>query len=186
MADAVIKALQDYSPCGEDSFLFDANVWITLCFPIGEEPAYREYSSFMQKVIVRKAQILLPLITTSEIINRIVRREYKIVLRQTNKSEKEFDFKRDFRPSEKCRDLLNNIYATFKSEIFSISQRINDYYEEFDISALFNDSIAKDFNDACISALACKYDCALVTNDSDFKSANGDITILTANKKMLK
>ncbi len=165
-----------YTPKVADRFLFDNNIWMYLYCPIGgyNDHVSEKYSDFFGKILDVGAKIYVPSIILSEFYNSYVRLDFNI---WRNKEEK--DFKRDYRPLDRFKEISEVVINSIESRILGIAEKINDSFDEINLDQLTKNIGSLDFNDSLLVELATKNKLKLVTHDKDFLDANAEIDIVT-------
>ena len=178
-----VANLKNYNPTKGKIFLFDANIWIALCWPDYQHFSTNHsdlISTFLDKCIKMKCKILLPSIVVSEIINRIFRNEHKLY----SQNNHPLNYK-DFRKTTAATDVIKDIRTVFLSQLIRLEERgviekIEDSFFEFSISTALEQLNQIDFNDLLILEICKKQDIYLVTNDSDLLKMKETIPMLTS------
>lgn len=176
-------SLKGYNPIKGKEFLFDANIWLPLCWPEwnkGHHEQTKILSLFLDKCIRAKCKILLPAVIVSEIINRIYRDEWD----SYGKMHGEIKYK-EFRKTEDAKNITTDIQQVFISQLIKLQEqgiveKVEDNFSEFNISQAIQNLNQRDFNDSIILQICESHDVCLVTDDSDLLKASDTITILTA------
>jgi predicted nucleic acid-binding protein len=177
------RDLAAYHFTSTDRLAIDTNVWLYL-FPPDEKlnktsANIQKYVQSFQRIVKAKAKILIDAGTLSEYINRYARLEYN-VHNQTAPQEKRYpDFKK-FRQSSYYKPIAEKI-AYIAGKILARCECIDTPFSQYGITKVLDDySKAKcDFNDSLLLEICKACQCNLITNDSDFRSIDGDIDILT-------
>lgn len=176
--------ISTYQPNQNDKFFFDANIWMYLYCPLGNyrRKTIKEYDGFLKKAIQSKSSILISSLVLSEFFNSWVRLDFNIL----NKSNS-LKFKTDYRNTKLYENQVLNIKTVVIKHIMQIAKRIDDKFANISIDELFKEIEKSDLNDNYHLAMANLENFKIVTDDSDFAfPRKNSITILTANKKMLK
>lgn len=155
-----------YKISQNEKVFIDTNILIYLFSPDFVSSNYDDkerYSKILDLLLEKKAQLYISSVVVSEFINRILRIDYR-------KHEGEYpDFKKDYRPSEQCKNTLRLILNQLK-KILKISHKINDDFNGFDVLDWYakDSNNDLDFNDLHIAYIIDKNNLKLLTNDSDF------------------
>lgn len=163
-----------------DSLFVDTNVWYYLHGPQGKtDDRVATYSTGLRRILAARSKIYIDVLVVSEFINRYARFWHNI--------RSAGDPTRDFKAFRKSREFVP-IAADIANAIRRILQqceRTGSEFERLDFSILLQDfeSRCPDFNDQVIAQLCSSKGLKLVTDDADFREF--DITILTANKRLL-
>ncbi len=192
MSDYSIAKLTDFDLTDppKKKFLLDANIWINVIRSSNKNKEkaelYREF--FFELVDCKGANIILPALVVSEVMNRLLREIYlkKFIERIGAKEPLDSKFyKEQFRPSNEYRSGCMLIADEFKTYLQSLELK-ND---EFGKSIKYKHVLSKfdfglDFNDSFLYYLAKKNNYIIVTDDGDFCVKGVDV--LTLNKELLK
>lgn len=176
--------IRTYKPKSSDKFLFDTNVLVLLfngLNPAAEDIRSEVYSDFMDKIIKSDATIYLTSLNLAEFVNVLITREYRI--KKGNRSEDEYQKKRDFRNSNDYIYAIGEIKPIIRQMLNSFT-KLSDNFEELAIDDLTND-IKIDFNDEYFNYLCNYNDIKIITDDVDYSLLNSPLEVITANKKML-
>ncbi len=151
-----------------ETFFFDANIWIYLYAPLSEfdKDKQEKYSSLLEKIMTRQAQIVINNMIVSEIANVIIRDRFK-----KYKQEKSIEIKfKEFWETDECKKAVKEI----KSIIYLILelpniQQISDNFNSLNLKDEIDDYYGVlDFNDTSIVNLCKKNNYNLVSADRDF------------------
>ncbi len=166
--------LQDFSHLKSRNIFVDANVLIYLFWPTGQHSFEKRYARTFQKLLKQENKLFVDFLVISEVINRVVRIEYK----KLNPDQK---FK-DFRNSQKGKNVLEDISIIVK---YNILNRFNVIEKSFDKQNIEHFLIVDelDFVDKAIVSICVENNLVLLTNDRDFK--NSGLDILTGNPHIL-
>lgn len=169
--------ISTYTPKSTDTFFFDNNVWMYLYCPLGNHnPRYQTiYSDLFGKIMSVGAKIYVSSLVLSEFYNSYSRLDFNIWRNGETK-----DFKRDYRPTQRFKDISQTIILSIESRILGIADRIDDEFSTMNIEDISAKCEELDFNDSYYVELVKKYDCKLVTNDRDFLNVSDSIDIITA------
>ncbi len=168
--------LQDFTQLPDRNIFVDANILIYLFWPTGQHAYESNYAQVFNALRKQKNCLCIDFLIISEVVNRVLRTEYeKIDLQKTLK------FK-DFRNSQKGKDVLKDIYLIIKNNILNHFKVIGKSFNKSDIeSFLMVDEL--DFVDKAIVSICSENNLVLLTNDRDFKNCGLDI--LTGNPHIL-
>ncbi len=160
--------VSDYTVKPTETFFFDTNVWIYLYAPVSEfdkEKQY-EYSSLLEEIISRNAQIVINNLVIAEISNVLVRNRYKKYL---EKNTTTINYKAFWRTSE-CKDVIEEIKIIIKSILETPNiQQIPDSFNSINLeTSLYTYYGTLDYNDAFIIHLCKTQNYMLVSTDKDF------------------
>ncbi|MEH6989613.1 type II toxin-antitoxin system VapC family toxin [Cytobacillus firmus] len=175
--------ISKYEPTEEDSFFFDANIWMHLFCSVGDysHRNVNAYNSFFQKVLEANSKIYTTSMVLSEFFNAYCKVEYHIT--RGNKSLSEYSYKHNFRRSQEFEDLMGLIQNIVKNRILKNTSRLNDNFENINIDLLFNEPKDFDFNDQYFLEICKNHSICILTHDKDFlKNTNHDVIILTNHK----
>jgi len=177
-----VYRINKYRFSSTDALLFDANIWLFIYGPQNNlSPRFRAiYSSALGRICSAKGQIFIDVLVLSEFINTYARFAYNKLPLATKPS----DYK-TFRNSTAFKPVGQRI-ARESRKILVKCQRIESSFESVNLESLLSDYAAgcADFNDQILAELCRKNNLKLVTHDADF--SDSDLTILTANTKLLK
>ena len=175
-----------YQPVDTECYLLDANVWISLCCPMGnhEKQKSATYSSFLKAAINNKAKIVICSMVLSEVINTWFRIEFNILRQKDPRIYS--DYKRDFRGRDIYKAVAEEIKTGISGQILKFASPIDDGFTQANLKAMLSGIAETDFNDICHAELSSREKLVFVTNDRDFAFIGADIKILTANIKMLR
>ena len=174
-----------YNPNENDKLFFDANIWMYLFCPIGgyKRDAVKKYSGLLKRVIQSRASIFISSLVLSEFFNAYTRLEFNILKRKDSASYQ--DFKKDFRKTDRYKELVTSIKTIIKTKILVLSKRISDKFEDIDLDKVFENIEEADFNDNYYKTLLSGEGIKIVTNDYDFGKVDDAISVITANPKLL-
>jgi predicted nucleic acid-binding protein len=161
---------------------FDANVFIYLFWPTGENRWIHSYSRLYKELLKQGNAIVTDFLVISEIINRMHRIEHGNYLNRNQLSNQDFKYKQ-YRDSDTGKQDLSDIFSVVQHEILDNFTILGKSFGKQDIAEFM--VIGKlDFNDKAIESICRDNDCVLVTNDADFSET--DIDILSANPRLLR
>jgi predicted nucleic acid-binding protein len=179
---AEIHDAQSYTFYSQDQILFDANVWLYLEGPFGQDQRRVEaYSGLLELILARRNVLVTTPLVMSEFVNRYARLHYNTWAHRRSKSFKEF------------RSNSNPAYKAVQEGLDQACQTILGFceravcditLEEMKADLATFASGSHDFNDLLLARLCRKESLILVTHDADFASLDG-LTIVTANRKLL-
>lgn len=137
----------------------------------------RAYSALFQQIISARATIFTSSLIISEYINRSLRLHFNLWRKSPECRVLSPDFKKDFRPTKKCSEVL---MATLSSvtDILKKAERRPDDFNAIDINKILS-SKDIDFNDAYYAELCHRNKLILVTDDQDFFNIDTPVHILT-------
>jgi len=179
--------INNYTPLKSDKFFFDANIWMYLFCPLGnyQKEQIEKYDSFLKKALQAKSSIFVCSLILSEFFNSYTHLEFNI-LKEKHSSEYK-NFKKDFKPTEIYKKLVNQIVTIVKTKILKLSERVDDGFENMNLDDLFSNIEVSDFNDNYYFIMAAAKKFTIVTNDYDFiSSKKAVVPVLTANYKLLR
>lgn len=155
---------------------FDANVLIYIFFSSGRYHWEENYARAYGHLLESKLELCFDFLVISEIVNRAHRIAYDIYCSTTGRDKNNYKYK-EFRNSSNGKDSLKDIYITIEDDILANFTVLENAISYDDIK---NYLIVEplDFVDKAILQCCKKYDCVLITNDSDYKDS--DIDILTS------
>lgn len=168
---------------------FDANVWLSLYAPPSDENNYwkNEYSKVLSQIVNNNAPVLIDATVISEYINRYCRIEFQAYEEYANPLSKRTFKEFRIQDSNTYKPIAESA-AECVREMLELPgiKRINDDFAVRDVQALLRDfSMGEsDWNDLQIADLCRHNDCALLTNDADFRDC--DIEVLTCNNRLLR
>lgn len=166
---------------GDRKVFFDANVLIYIFWPSGAYHWESYYSSAFGKLLRQNNELLVDFIVISEIVNRAHRLEYDKHLASNGFLKSTLTYKQ-YRNSEDGQSALADIYLIVETNILSKFTVIGKAFTKEDIQSFLTVE-PLDFSDKGI-LLTCKENaCVLLTNDTDYKTA--DIDILSSNPVIL-
>lgn len=180
MKKVIQKAVKinNYGFKQSDHLLLDANIWLYIYGP--QQPNKSNvtiYSEALKRILDARSNIYIDTLILSEFINRYSRDKYNLI----SKGESFKEFRRTPSFKEVAKEISEHV-----RRILKCCKRIESGFELLEIDELINEYEAgtSDFNDQVLSELCKTKGFKFVTHDSDFHGKN--ITIITANKKMIK
>ena len=179
----IAEQIDNYSFKSTDNLFFDANIWFFLYGPNRPgDPRIKIYSGAFKSILSAHSRILTDILVVSEFINRYARLRHQLLLRQ--RSDVPRDFKQ-FRRTSFFKTIARDIAADTR-KILGNCTRVESDFTTVDAESLIAGYEAgdSDFNDLMLVELCRARGFKLVTDDGDFSDKH--ITILTANKKLLK
>lgn len=178
--------IRGYKPRDAENYLFDANIWLSICYPMGDHDKQKAaiYSAFLKDTIDSGAKLIICSMVLSEVVNRWFHIEFNI-LRETQPSVYS-EYKRDFRGKEIYKRIANEIKSGVANQILKVVAPIDDGFSKINIKGVLSNIAETDFNDLCHAEIANRENLVFVTNDGDFVSIGENIKILTANSKMIR
>jgi len=177
--------IRGYKPLDTESYLLDANIWLSICYPMGDYEKQRAaiYSAFLKAAINNQSKIVICSMILAEVINRWFHIEFDILRGKEPHTYSEY--KRDFRGREIYKKVAKEIETGVSIQILRVALPIDDDFSQANLKATLSDIKETDFNDLCHAELASREKLVFVTNDGDFASIGDNIKVLTANSKML-
>lgn len=157
--------------------IIDANIWLYIHCPQAQrDDISPNYSNALAKILKAKCSIFLDVLILSEFINSYSRIKYKLQGGQSG-----FE---SYRQSPFFKLVAKEI-ADAVRRILKDCKCIESGLTSIDMNSLIIDYESKcpDFNDQILAELCRSRSFKFVTHDGDFKDY--DITILTANRRML-
>lgn len=175
--------ISTYNFARADRLFLDANFWL---FMYGSrapknEQKLKKYSRAFEEMARAGSLIFIDVLVVSEFVNRYARNEHKLMLRNERTKKKNF---KKFRQSKEFAAVAKEIADIVKLTL-GRCRRVGSGFESLDENTLMDEYAAgkSDFNDQVISSICAREKLKLVTDDGDFR--HGEITVLTANEKML-
>lgn len=168
----------DFRPSFNEMFFLDTNVWLYLFYPQSShvaQPVIDAYSNFFKAIA--GGEIQTNLIQMSEIINTILRAEFRVYEEQGGQDK--FKAFREGSEGQKARNEAKSIvtvilkHATLRDGSFTPEQLEG-------IVALCDKA---DFNDIYFFRYAEKLKLTLVSHDFDFNMLDGEVRVLSVNRK---
>ena len=174
---AIKYKLQDISKLSDRNIFVDANVLIHLFWPTAGSMKWEiAYSNAFSSLLKQSNKLYVDFLVIAEVINQMLRTEYK-----TKKGYTALSFKQ-FRDSAVGQQVLIDIYLIVENQILAQFDVTGNSFSKTDIlSFLTIDTL--DFLDKGILKTCQDNNFVLLTNDKDFK--NADIDILTGNPHIL-
>ena len=172
-----IEAVKDFSFKPTDNLFFDANVWIHVFFSDVFKLEEEVYSAALKRILAARSTVYIDALVISEIVN--VHARYRF---NNQRSTKKF---KTFRQSVAFRPVAAEITLRVK-RILSYCTPIESGFSSLCLESLL-DIYAQggvDFNDQIFVEICRTNGYLFVTHDSDF--ADTDISVLTANRKLLR
>ncbi len=206
MAAPIILKIDEIAPEDFPFYFFDANIWVAIIGQMGGNTAqandrpYLDFWTIVVNIHERKGtpllekktkhfpKIVIPAVLLSETINALINIHGKTYLADNPSivpPGRSFSFKRDYRPlddyKKKLRQILSDFHALeayleFRDDGFGQSNILGDF-------STYNSDF--DFNDYLYAKMFRGTNIPIVTHDADF-GMFPDITIITANPKLLK
>ena len=168
----------NYNFTSQHKLFLDANVWVYLYGPQGQEQSkVNVYSRTFRHILNAKSQIYIDVLALSEFINTYARLKWR-------SSTPPIPPFKVFRNSHRFKPVAKDI-ATEVNQIMKHCLRIESEFETLEISDLLKDYAVggSDFNDQVITELCKNNGFMLITDDGDFRTQ--EIPILTANRFLL-
>lgn len=169
---------RDFDLKTNQCFLFDTNIWMLLFCPIGNyrEKKQQVVSKFFERLLsTPNTQIIITSAIVSEFANAFLRLDFK--LWKEEEQQYRSDFKRDFFGSQRCQDTRATIAHILQSKIFPFCERYPDSFNAIDMEAIFQLYKFVDYNDALFYYMCKSKEWIFVSDDTDFDSLGGVITI---------
>lgn len=170
------------SSINNKKIFFDANILIYL-FGYGTPTNANwedQYARLYSNLNKQKNNFVVDFIVISEFVNRAIRYEYKNHLISNSLNEIDLGYK-NYRNSSDGQNALQDIYLTVTDDILNEFEVIEKSYSKSDLTFMCAaDNL--DFSDKAIVKICEDNQFVLLTNDTDFKSAN--IDILSCHKKI--
>ena len=162
-----LSSVDDYIFTAEDRLLLDTNVWLLVYGPQkpgDADPRVPVYSSALKRILSAGSRIYIDVLVVSELVNGIIRIRSNLG-RHGNL--------RVFRESRAFVAVAEEI-AEIVKRVVSHCSRLDDPFAQVAIDAVLGEySLGKsDFNDQILRELCRKKRLTLVTDDSDFRSAD--------------
>lgn len=181
-----ISNIAHYQPQSNDRFFFDANIWMYLYCPLGNynNNIIRKYDNFFKQILKNRSTVFISSLVLSEFINTYLKLEFNILKYQF--PDKYSDFKKDFRNTEKYKNLIRDISTTLKGQILKFAKRIDDNFKKIDLDKILFDLEHSDFNDNYYINLCEIEKIKIVTHDKDFRVKDIKVHILTASNSLLR
>jgi predicted nucleic acid-binding protein len=178
--------IRGYKPQDAENYLFDANIWLSICCPMGDYDKKNTsiYSAFLKAAIDNRAKLIICSLVLAEVVNRWFRIEFNI-LHETQPTIYS-EYKRDFRGNDIYKEIAKEIKSGISNQILKVVAPIDDGFSKLNIEGVLSNIASTDFNDLCHAEIAKRKNLVLVTNDRDFVSIGENIKILTANNKMVR
>ena len=166
-----------------NKYILDCNVLMYVFYTFGgySNVIMDPYKTFFNNIATSSQCILFPAALASEFANTFIRNEYRRYLRQNGLRQRDFDFKKSYKPTSEYKATVNEIHDILNNQLFSLPSVVicNDKFDSIDIDGFFENENTFDFNDRYYGELSKIHDCYIVTNDKDFKSVD-DIKIITS------
>jgi predicted nucleic acid-binding protein len=169
------KDLRDYQP-SEELFFFDSNIWIFITGSIADVDKNKQnaYSGFFNKILRSNAKICISSLVLSEYFNVLLRKDFNLL--KNSDPHKYKDFKKNYRNTERCKEVTKKVVRKIKKNLLATSVRIDDCFSEFAEPQLFSDIDTCDFNDNFFIQLCLKNNYIMVSDDRDMD--HDDLTVL--------
>ena len=177
----MVNDITTYQPKFNESFFFDANVWIFLFCAIAGTGKRKQnlYSDFLNDLNRRKLGVYVNSLVVSEFANRYLRIEFELWKKESENFRA--DYKKDFIATDKYRETIVEVISAIR-KILALSERASDNFQAVEMENIFNELETCDFNDSYYIELARLNNWIIVTDDADFFGVNQqDIKIITAN-----
>ena len=174
-------SLQNIPDIQNRKVFFDANVLIYVFWPSGAYYWERDYSSAFGSLLRQQNELLVDFIVVSEIVNRAHRLEYDKHLSLNNIPKSNLSYKQ-YRNSPDGQTALSDIYLIVETNILNNFTIVGKSFTKTDIQSFLTVE-QLDFADKGILLICKENACVLLTNDTDYKTA--DIDILSSNPVIL-
>ena len=171
-------SVEKYDFQSQDELFLDANIWLYVYGPQNPKSYWvKVYSKAFERILIAKSCIYIDILVVSEFINTYARLKWRL-------NAPHIKAFKTFRKSDDFKTIAREIADNTK-RVLGHCSKIESDFKTLRIDNLMNDYAAgySDFNDQVITELCTRKGLKLITNDGDFKGQ--DITILTANKKLL-
>ena len=171
--------LMSYEPKDDDKIFFDTNVWLYLFCPIGnyKSEIIEQYSTVFYKILKSGCRIYTTSLVISEIFNTYCRIDFQI--KKKENPTKYRVYKSDFRNTEEFNTLTEDICDIINNKIFKYAQKIDDNFNNLDMSKILIADKNFDFNDKYFSQLCEDNNMKIITNDKDFLKLSNKVEIVT-------
>lgn len=178
------SSIEGFEPSNlKHTFFLDSNVWLYLLFPQHSNIAsglIKKYSALFEKIISKDCIIITDVIQISELVNLILRIEYKKYIAS---SKSAIDFK-------KFRTIPEGVKALADAKILihsitKSSTLLSGIFNSEELKKMAESCDKADFNDIFFASFCQKKDAILVTHDFDFNALNSGLNILSANASYL-
>ena len=174
--------IQRYTFSNQDRLFFDTNVWFFIHGPQSHsgERRQRVYSNAFRDIISHGSKIYIDVLVLAEFVNRMARFYFDLWCEENHLTP---EYK-EFRSMDEFRPVASEIEKAAQMILID-STPIETGFSHLDISTLLKtfEKSQQDFNDLVIVNVCQTNHLTLVTDDSDFRSAN--IQILTSNNRLL-
>ena len=159
----------------EKPFILDTNVWLYLYSEYNTSDFV--YSLVYEKLIEENADILLPPLVATEIVNRYCRQSFEIYKNRFPRRDRHLiQYKRDFRNTEEFRTAHENILEILENDIKDISRFVPII--ETDLDHAICTPCLDDLNDNIIVNIAERENAIIVSHDRDFLGIERNIDII--------
>ena len=171
--------LMSYKPNSDDKVFFDTNVWLYLFCPIGnyKKEVIEQYNMVFYKILKSGCRIYTTSLVISEFFNTYCRIDFKIKKKEDKSKYK--DYKHDFRNTEEFNILAEDICDIISNKIFKYAQKLDDNFNNMDMSNVLVADKNFDFNDKYFAQLCQDNNIKIITNDKDFLSLSNKVEIIT-------
>lgn len=177
----MLSDISAYQPKFNESFFFDANIWIFLFCPIAFTGKRKQnlYSKFLADAQRSKSGIFINSLVLSEFANRYLRLEFDFWKKDPDHTGA--DYKKDFVGSVKYKEVIEEVIVQIRS-ILKLSEKVSDNFQAVSIENLFSEFGNCDFNDSYYIELSRMNNWKIVTDDADFFRNNKlGMVIISAN-----
>lgn len=174
-----IYDIRQYEFSAKDKLFLDTNTWMLglgISRPDDERVAI--YKDALDRMNAARSQIYADWTVFSEFSNACFNRLHK------GRNAKDFPRPKDFRKSPAFAAVAKDITDDIK-QILAHCRYLGSIKPK-DIRAILPIYTKMDFNDHAFAQLCAKHRLTIATEDSDFALSPPDLTILTANRQLLK
>ncbi len=171
----------DFRPSLGEMFFLDTNVWLYLYYPHFSKNDQRLadlYSAFFAKVASEPIQTNL--VQMSELINAVIRAEYKVYQAQGNR----ISFK-EYRECDHGKNALGQAH-TIVSNILKSATLRSGVFTPDELKAMVMKCDKADFNDIYFAHYCLRQKLTLVTHDFDFNASDESIVVLSGNSRYFR
>ena len=175
--------ISSISPKRDDIFMLDTNILIKILYPSMNDRETEPYENLYAKIMATKSKLLISSIQISEFINRCIRFQFALYI--DSDSNKQLNFKKDYRGTENYKNSMTAILDIINSDIIPNYIFIDDGFSKMQSEKIFRYGFSYDFNDSLLLEIASQHHAMLVTDDRDFANYSSDVKIITNNKTLL-
>lgn len=183
-----IHDISTYRVKSTDRLFFDCNAFMYIFYTAGSYTTndIDNYKGIFQNALRSNASIYVPSIFVSEFINTYIRSEYRRYLRINHFSQRNFDFKHNYKNTQDYKDVIGDVKNIVNNQILKTCIKADDLFSKIDLSDLFGDEATFDFNDRYYGKISELNNFKIVTNDADFSSISDRVEIITSNSALLQ